>query len=68
MTEQATMTDTSDARLQRLLGTPALADVRQRLRRHFERIDPGAPVIAVGSRAVMSSISSAPRRWSVKHT
>ncbi|MBK6350988.1 MAG: TIGR02679 family protein [Proteobacteria bacterium] len=42
MTEQATMTDTSDARLQRLLGTPALADVRQRLRRHFERIDPGA--------------------------
>lgn len=35
------MTDTPDARLQRLLGTPELAGVRQRLRRHFERIEPG---------------------------
>lgn len=33
---------TPDPRLQRLLGTAALADVRRRLRRQFERIEPGA--------------------------
>jgi uncharacterized protein (TIGR02679 family) len=37
----AAMTDTPDARLQRLLGAPELADVRRRLRRHFERMAPG---------------------------
>jgi len=37
----ADMTDTPDARLQRLLGAPELADVRRRLRRHFERMAPG---------------------------
>lgn len=35
------MTDEPDARLQRLLGAPELADVRRRLRRHFERMAPG---------------------------
>jgi len=36
------MTTTSDQRLQRLLGGPALAALRQRLRRCFERADAGA--------------------------
>jgi len=36
------MTDSADSRLQRLLGTEALADVRRRLRRQFERLEPGA--------------------------
>jgi uncharacterized protein (TIGR02679 family) len=33
----------ADERLQRLLGGPELADLRRRLRRHFERADPDAP-------------------------
>ncbi|MDR2626154.1 MAG: TIGR02679 family protein [Zoogloeaceae bacterium] len=33
------MTNTPDARLQRALGCPELAAVRQRLRRHFERAE-----------------------------
>jgi uncharacterized protein (TIGR02679 family) len=41
------MTDTPDSRLQRLLGTAALAHVRQRLRRHFERLHPGATVTSL---------------------
>lgn len=41
MTGRPAMTDSTDVRLQRLLGTAALAGVRLRLRRHFERIDPG---------------------------
>jgi uncharacterized protein (TIGR02679 family) len=32
-----------DERLQRLLGGPERADLRRRLRRHFERADPDAP-------------------------
>lgn len=35
------MSDPGDQRLQRLLGGPELARVRQRLRRHFERTEPG---------------------------
>ncbi len=35
------MNDARDARLQRLLGAPELVRVRQRLRRHFERLEPG---------------------------
>ncbi|AMN45536.1 hypothetical protein ACG33_00145 [Steroidobacter denitrificans] len=36
------MTDASDHRLRRLLGSTALASVRQRLRRHYERTEPGS--------------------------
>jgi uncharacterized protein (TIGR02679 family) len=39
--QHAAMTDRPDTRLQRLLGTPDLVDVRRRLRRHFERMAPG---------------------------
>lgn len=35
------MTNDAELRLQRLLGTEALADVRRRLRRHYERLEPG---------------------------
>src|SRR5690606_36343237 len=44
------MTEAPDPRLQRLLGAPALADVRRRLRRHFERLEPGAslPTLRLG--------------------
>jgi uncharacterized protein (TIGR02679 family) len=38
---------TPDPRLQRLLGTAALADVRRRLRRQFERIEPGATLTSL---------------------
>ncbi|HEY1247056.1 MAG TPA: TIGR02679 family protein [Hyphomicrobiaceae bacterium] len=37
------MSGDADERLQRLLGGDALADLRRRLRRHFERADPAAP-------------------------
>ena len=39
-----------DPRLQRLLGGDALAALRKRLRRHFERADPLAPaaVLRIG--------------------
>ena len=41
----------TDERLQRLLGGDALADLRRRLRRHFERADPAAPsgIIRLGN-------------------
>ncbi len=49
--QHAAMTNTPDARLQRLLGAPELADVRRRLRRHFERLAPGEnlPRLRLGS-------------------
>ena len=37
------MSGDADERLRRLLGGDALADLRRRLRRHFERTDPAAP-------------------------
>jgi uncharacterized protein DUF3323 len=37
------MSGDADERLQRLLGGDALAGLRRRLRRHFERADPSAP-------------------------
>src|SRR5262245_12532176 len=37
------MSDASDERLHRLLGGDALAPLRRRLRRHFERADPASP-------------------------
>ena len=39
----AALASPADARLQRLLGGEALAALRKRLRRHFERAHPGAP-------------------------
>jgi uncharacterized protein (TIGR02679 family) len=37
------MSGGTDERLQRLIGGDALADLRKRLRRHFERADPAEP-------------------------
>jgi len=41
------MTDTPDSRLRRLLGTGALVQVRQQLRRRYERLEPGATVTSL---------------------
>jgi len=63
------MSEETDPRLLRLLGGEALARLRQRLRRHFERSAPGAPPgllrltgLSLEERAPLESLAGQPHR------